>query len=70
MAERVTHWLPSDPDTESLLAACGLDIRQHDDSAWTRVRDLREWVRLHTWPVPYPPPCPQCLIKADATGVD
>lgn len=69
------HWLPQ-PDTESTITACGLDIDGSCDKhlaegtpcaavyglAWTRSRAL-EWYQNQPYEN-WPPPCAACLTKA------
>lgn len=76
--QTATHWLPQ-PDTESGITACGLDIDGSCDRhraegkpcsgyglAWTLSRDLASYQNrpYESWP----PPCPVCQAAAKAAG--
>ena len=64
------HWLPQDPDRESPITACGLDVdgacERHLETgercryglAWTRSTDLAAYQGrpYESWP----PPCETC----------
>jgi hypothetical protein len=73
------HWLPQDPDRESPITACGMDV---DGScewhlkeglpckhglAWTRSTDLDSYQRREL-PESWPPPCEECLACTSAAG--